>query len=529
MSDNAIDGPGPVPPFAYDGQVGEEKLAELLAIGAEQPYLDFKRELDLKSPGKKLDFIKDCAAMMNLPRGGYVVIGAHDDGTPARGLTEPTKEMFESAALTQIVKGYVDAPVDIRAQVHRLLIEGVAASMVVIYVAPPADGLPAAMSKSGIAQNKHSGRSETKFHEGAVFTREGTSNALVSHRTWSQVLYNFRSQARTEARGDTDALIRRVVQSMGDRPERSLIVPDLGMDPETFIDAVRSTLDEGNERIFKRFLLTAKNTYMNGSTTEDRTETLNKIAAVATEAVLLAEPAVVEQVMNTLFELYQTHLTAPNRTSGGPRAAAEWLEIILRVMTIGSAAVRIGLFEAIPTIVLRRIGDDDYSYRSWIRHGLVEAANANMFVRSDASGKGGNLIAFAAQLLFENPELRPDIQLPPGTDSAEVFLDSLCQFDFVWCCISLAASEGSESSAFYPSCSAYHQHRIMPVLSRLENDSETRRAVFGIIPDQKVADSIVRVIDLAKGQSWQFGGWWRGPRELPPSGWTRKNTSLLEL
>ncbi|MPY12240.1 helix-turn-helix domain-containing protein [Arthrobacter bussei] len=528
MSDSPSEIPGSIPPFAYDGQVGEEKLVELLALGAERPDLDFKRELDLKDLGKKLDFVKDCASMMNLPRGGYLVIGANDDGTPAGAVAVPTKEMFESAALTQIVKGYVDAPVDIRAQVHQLMIEGKPATMAVIYVAPPADGLPAAMSKPGIIPHKPPGRPETKFHQGTVFTREGTTNAVVSHRTWSQVLQNFRTQVRTEARSDTDALIRRVVQTMGDRPGQSVIIPDLAMDPATFIDAVRSTLNEGNERLFKRFLLTAKNAYQNSSTAEEQSATLNRIAAVATEAVLISEPAVVEHVMNTLFELYQTHLITPDRTTGGPGAPAKWLEIILRVMAVGSAAIRAGMYEAIPTIVLRRIGDETYSYRSWIRHGLVEASRANMFVRADASGKGGNLIAFTAALLLETPELRPDIELPSGTDSPDVFLDSLCQFDFIWCCLSLAANDGSIGAAFYPSCAMYHQHRVIPALSKLEGEPETRQAVFGTIPDQEIADSIVTVIDSAEGQSWQSGGWWRGPRDLPLSGWTRKNASILE-
>lgn len=50
------------------GQVGEEKLVELLAAGTEFASLDFKRELDLRNKVKKMDFIEDCAAIVNLPR-----------------------------------------------------------------------------------------------------------------------------------------------------------------------------------------------------------------------------------------------------------------------------------------------------------------------------------------------------------------------------------------------------------------------------------------------------------------------------
>lgn len=188
------------------------------------------------------------------------------------------------------------------------------------------------------------------------------------------------------------------------------------------------------------------------------------------------------------------------------------------------------MYEAIPTIVLRRIGDETYSYRSWIRHGLTEASRANLFVRSGESLKGGNLIAYSSELLLEYPELRPDVQLAENSDFSEAFLDSLCQFDFLWCCLSLASvAEGSVSAAFYPSCSAYHQHRVMPVVHKIGASPESRRAVFGEIADQDIADAIISVIESAHDQSWNYGGWWSGARDLPRSRWTRKNTTISEF
>lgn len=526
MSESASGMPGPIPPFSYDGKVGEEKLGELLALGAEKPYLDFKRELDLGDPKKKLDFIKDCAAMMNLPRGGYLVIGANDDGTPAQGANIPTKEMFDSAALTQIVGSYVDAPIDIRSQVHTIPVQGLQACMAVIYIAPPADGLPAVMSKSGHLPSPSGGGRIYRFHEGTVFTRMGTSNALVTHQTWRQVLSNFRDYERADARRDSDELLRRVVQGFGTQAAPTPVVPDLGMDAATFTESVRAALLQDNERIVRRFLVTAKGAYRSSVSDEQRATTLNRIAAVAVEAIAHGYLPVVEYVMDALFELYQTQLVDLYRTDGKPGAPAKWLEITLRVMAVGAAAVRSGAYEVIPSIVLRRVGDDTYSYRSWIRHGLTEASRAQLLVRFEESGKGGNLIAFCAELLLETPELRPDIESGNSSDPLDAFIDSLCQFDFLWCCLSLAAvGDGPASAAFYPSCSAYHQHRVMPTIHRLEGDPKTREAVFGDIPDHQIADAILAVITLAHNQSWNYGGWWRGVEDLSPIGWIRKNAS----
>lgn len=526
MSETVSETAGPAQALAFDGQVGEEKLAELLALGAEHSSLDFKRELNLNEPMKKLDFIKDCAAMMNQPQGGYLVIGANEDGTPASGSFAPSKEMFDSASLTEIVRGYVDAPIDIRAQVHTLHLAGEPARMAVIYIAPPADGIPAVMAKDGIAKAP-SGTNVTRFSRGVVFTREGTSNAVVTHNTWGNVLANFRTQQRAESREDVDTLIRRTLQMVGTSGTPPIIVPDLGMDAATFADAVSVTLTDGNFRALRKFFIAAKNAYFQGEGDEQRTIALNRIAAVAAEAVIVGDISAVKLAMEVLSNLYESHLFTPGRTSGKQGAAAEWLEIILRVMAVGAAAVRSGLYGSLPTIVLRPIGDSVYSYRSWIRHGLTAASRENLLVRSKENEKGGNLIAMSAALLRHTPELRPDMQVSRAGESGEIFLDSLCQFDFLWCCLSLASNEDASSSAsYYPSCAAYHQHRIMPAFYAIENKPEVRAAIFGNISNQKIADSILEVIDMAEGQSWNYGGWWGGRREIDPAGWSMKNATI---
>ncbi|MFZ3415667.1 helix-turn-helix domain-containing protein [Arthrobacter sp. 3Tela_A] len=512
-------------PFACDGQVGEEKLVELLAAGAEFPSLDFKRELDLGSKGKKMDFIKDCAAMMNLPRGGYLVVGAEDDGTPAIGIDPPTKEMFDSGRLAQTVKGYVDAAVDIRAQVHTIMIRGQSACMAVIYIGPPADGIPAIMSKDGVSKSPSNGAPIIHFRVGSVYTREGTTNALVRHQTWAQILENFRDQERVAARADVDSLIRRVVQMMGTGTNPVSIIPDLAMDPSTFTEAIHTVLDAQNHSALKRFLVTAKGSYRGSDNDEGRILALNRIAAVAAEAVIVKDLKAIEQASDTLFELYKSYLIEPTQTAGRAGAEARWLEITLRIMAIGAAAVREDMYEAIPTLVLRKIGDDTYSYRSWIRHGLTMASRVNLFADVQGTSRGGGIIALSSEIMLEYQELRPDILDADKNSLNEASLDSLCQFDFIWCCLSLASDDRQLSASFYPSCSAYHQDRVMPAAQRLDNDEDARQAVFGDLPDKVIASSIYAVLEYAQGQSWNYGGFWRGVSDLAPEGYTMTQSS----
>lgn len=397
--------------------------------------------------------------------------------------------------------------------------------MAVIYVSPPHDGLPAVMSKTGSlpVSRKHEG---PVFHQGQVFTREGTSNALVNHKMWAQVLKNFRNQSRREARHDVDALVQRILQMMGQLPSPAQIIPDLGMDEATFTESVRVAFTQGQSSVLKRFLSTARSAYKSANDEGNRSLALNRIAAVAVEAIQCDELTVVEQVVDDLFSLYESHLTPSHPLDGGPDAPFRWLEIVLRVMVIGSSAVRAQLYAAIPTIALRQVGSGKYVYRSWIRHGQTMAARKGLPVTSEESSRGSNLLALSSGLMHEHPELRPDIPMRDDSEPSEELLDSLRQFDFMWCCASLAAvGDGPESAAFYPSCSAYHQHRVMPAILKLERDSQTRTAVFPDADDSTIADSIVQVVKQAETQSWNYGGWWGGSRELAQTEWIQQHTT----
>ncbi|MFJ2620099.1 helix-turn-helix domain-containing protein [Glutamicibacter sp. NPDC087344] len=514
-------------PFACDGRINEEKLFELLAAGGEFQSLDFKRELDLGDARKNLDFVKDCAAMMNLPEGGYLVIGATDDGTPAIDVTSPTKEMFDSAKLTQAVGSYVDCSVDIRSQVHTVLIDATPAIIAVIYVAPPADGLPAIISKNGILTLN--GRQKVHLPQGTIFTREGSSNVTVRHKTWHQVLSNLLARTKAEARADVDALVHRVVQLTNSSHPAQPVALDLDMDSGTFTDSVRAALDSGQQNQIRRFLIKMKTTYQElDQDDEAQIHVVDRIALVACEGIQTKNLEVVIEATDALYEIYKSHLLIPTRTEGPKESTSRWLEIIKRVLAVGSMAVRVGMLSAIPTLTLRKIGDEIYSNQSWIRHAHMSASRAGYLATSNGRSQGGALLAMSLDLIANSPAHRPDL---PESLSKEILdetvLDSLCQFDLLWCCVSLANSKDKTYSSFFPSCAAYHQHRAMPIIDKLDSDEGARRDAFGDTADGNVATSIVQVLTAAERQSDTFGGFWVGARRLSPGGFIRSNASAM--
>lgn len=62
-----------------------EKLRTLLAVGCEVSSLDFKQPVGLDDHSEVVEFAKDIAAMRSC--GGYLVIGADDQGNPTGTMT----------------------------------------------------------------------------------------------------------------------------------------------------------------------------------------------------------------------------------------------------------------------------------------------------------------------------------------------------------------------------------------------------------------------------------------------------------
>ena len=69
--------------IVVDGRTDKEKLFELLNAGGECDELDFKETLDLSNKLDALDFIKDAVSMCNRYPGGYIIVGADNDGRPS--------------------------------------------------------------------------------------------------------------------------------------------------------------------------------------------------------------------------------------------------------------------------------------------------------------------------------------------------------------------------------------------------------------------------------------------------------------
>ncbi|MGW5724895.1 AlbA family DNA-binding domain-containing protein [Nocardia beijingensis] len=85
--------------------VSEEKVKALLALGTELTNLDYKSKVDLNDHPSLVEFAKDAAAMRAC--GGYIVIGADDQGRLTGDMTEPLAMQFDEANLRQKLEKFL--------------------------------------------------------------------------------------------------------------------------------------------------------------------------------------------------------------------------------------------------------------------------------------------------------------------------------------------------------------------------------------------------------------------------------------
>jgi hypothetical protein len=175
-----------MPAVVVEPRVGEEKLRELLAFGAEAPTLDYKEACDLAATRDRVELAKDVGAMQ--VDGGYILVGATSAGKAAGRLTSGEAAKFDEATLRNVLKKWIPVPFDILTSIHD--IEG--QQFALIYVAPSPEGV-CIFRADGQYQDAATGKSTTVFREGDVFVRDGTQS-----RRWQQSdIVRFRARIRS--------------------------------------------------------------------------------------------------------------------------------------------------------------------------------------------------------------------------------------------------------------------------------------------------------------------------------------------
>jgi hypothetical protein len=228
-----------------------------------------------------------------------------------------------------------------------------------------------------------------------------------------------------------------------------------------------------NDVRLRQFLRSLKHFIHADNTLAESERALDKWTIIACQALYFERHDLVELAIKLLHEAYVALPLA------GSALTEKRLAVVIRLYALGRLAVRLSAWEIVRSIVQRPAqihpADHAYVHSSWIRHGHVEAARAGL---TGGEAQGGYLISASRQLMIAQSSMRPDLpdNLVPATGSIpsdDVLLNSLCQFDILYCL--LVATEGqTHVRSFYPSSAAFDESRADPALVKVAGDGAVR-------------------------------------------------------
>ncbi|RRF89831.1 MAG: ATP-binding protein [Coriobacteriaceae bacterium] len=169
--------------IVVDGRTDIDKLRELLATTTECSELDFKETLDLSKKGDELNFVKDAVSMFNRYPGGYIIVGATNEGEPSEIVEDIDWKQFDGARLTDKIRSYVNAPLTLISALHE--IDG--HRYCLICMPSINNGLPVPFAKLGQFRNDK-GDLEVVFRPGDITRRDGAQNRPIEYLQWNEIL-----------------------------------------------------------------------------------------------------------------------------------------------------------------------------------------------------------------------------------------------------------------------------------------------------------------------------------------------------
>lgn len=500
-----------VRPFAVDGTVTAEKLAELMAAQTEYDALDYKAFLDPSQNDDRIELAKDVASMQSLPDGGYIVVGVDGTGRPTTQAGAINARLFDETTLRQAIEKFLPPPNHLAAQVH--VVDGI--SVALVYVGRRAEGFTIFKTQG----QPSSGRAV--FRAGDVFVRHGTSSERWQQHDLETLLRQRDRQVREAERAQSA-----VALEAGSRAQ-SIARGPLGqitwkLSDEDFSASLSEAVRVDEFAVVRAALLGLKavavNAYLEADTDRLRTA-LDRLTAACAVCLTLSYDQGLAVGLAQFFDLYDSprDVLADSHTR---KAAALWWEIVTRVEALGGLAVRLREWAQVSALATHRYSESPtYGYASWLRHGYVEAARANLITDSTQWASGAALVAFAREHAGNISALHPDIEaVQEGAgqpESVDLVLDSIAQFDLLWCTMAVAAGREHDH---YPGFAFFAATRVRPVINILLANPGVRIRLLPDASDEQWLESLRTVFDRARQQSLQSGRFWDmrmpGPQDL---------------
>lgn len=496
-----------------DGAIDLEKLQALLAFGSELDDLDYKEFLDLGHQKDKVELVKDLAAMQSIPTGGYVVVGVDGSGKPSERLGTLVAADFDPANIYKIAANYLPT-VRVRATTHQLA--GITVAIIHV-MSPDPPNIPI-LVKDG--QHGSGKQGATVFSAGDVFVRRGTQSIRWTPADVPALLKPWEDKIREDERRRATAYLEQV--HVGERG-RAIARGPLGaltwrLASDEYDAAVLEAMRENDELALRKLFLTFgadAASLVRNREQEELDLLLDRLIASVALTVTYGQQDLFRELLDVLVDTYRSVLDAHGSpTTPNEDAAAQKLlwRIVVGVEAVGGLAVRLKRYWAVRALAMPSAAlSKQIREPSWIRHALTAASWARLLHTQPAGEDaqpveiGGPVVALARQLVGRIPALRPDtevsrFELNTAPEPFDKVLDSLTQFDALWCVMAVASS-GRDNNQ-YPSFASFYSHRAEPALELLITDDAVREELLGEDADN-LKDAIAKVVNIARQLSFQ--------------------------
>ena len=472
--------------IAIEARVDEDKLSELLAVGTELPELDFKQGVSTDSgqvsKRSQVELAKDIAAMQML--GGYIVIGALDDGKPSGKVTQTQidDKLFDEAKLRGQFRKWIPEPFELMVGTHE--VDG--NWYVVMYIGPNREGL-CVIQADGQYPDRN-GKDKTVLSQGDVFARHGTASERWHQRDVAAFLQRM-TDARKESWRTTELLPTlaqlRQSESAVNLTQLSASAYTWQLDEASFVDMTIELIRRADTIPITLFLkdapFTARRIAESPDATSDFTTYLHRLTCLASVALYLDATDIFEQAVKALVEVYG--ITKDGLYGDDARVASHIgqlhhadirFAVVRHAMALGAFCFSRAYWKGIRTIVLARKQLDIQHNNCWLTEGLVTAAR-NELMQTDRDGtlQRATAVSFVAATLNQMAWLQQHVD--GGDDDV---LAAIVQFDALAMLVAeheVQAPQGSIGfEVYYPNFAELSWPRFEPVWLRMIEDEVFR-------------------------------------------------------
>lgn len=513
------------PVVSDDGDMSDERLAQLLALRTEHPALDYKSKIDLTTTEGKVELAKDVGAMQVV--GGYIVGGANDDGTLSGEHDGKDTQAFDQANLASILTKWLPEPLVL----HTRVAEWKGHIVPLIYVGPNPAGC-AFFSADGAYEK--AGKQVRAFYKGEAFWRNGTRSERMSQRGLEEVVKLRVAREKTAWIEEQQQVRRREQAELESAHRAHGPLGSVNFDLEaTALNIAALELVRGDDGIslqhlFNDAVARARDAIGRGEIEGELGDLLDKLTCLAATFLMYNQDAWFDLVIDILTQIYSMPLregeadTFLYSVQIDPRVEAPrvWLQVIERVYGLGALAVRQAKWKAVRELTLqlpKRLGDYD---RNWLRHAITMTSRSGHLKEQ----KGEQTVEISLLILARNDVARLGCLRPDGLGPEDdELLTSLAQFDVLSNLVAVddAGADVGGSKLFYPNFARFYQHRVTPIVEQLLTDPEMRDALL-TGDDKDLALALQRVGEQAVHDGWRFDGF-QGWDRTPVAGFIASN------